>query len=78
MNTAGKDIRVRHDGPLVRAVDLRDVRPEFYRRYVTTEDDPKKAADAKQKAFRRLVDKLPTDYAMATQNGQELIWKAAA
>jgi AAA domain len=76
-DAVGKDIRVRSDGPVVRAVDVQDVRPEFYRRYITAEDDPKKAADARQKAFRRLLDKLPSDFAVATQDGREWLWRVA-
>jgi len=75
-DAAGKQIRIRADGPLVRAIEVRNVRAEFYRRYVTGTDEADKAADAKKKAFRRLLDKLPADYAMATQDGQEWIWKA--
>lgn len=74
-DAAGKDIRIRADGPAVRAVEVRSVRAEFYRRYVTDEDDAKKAADAKQKAFRRLLTKLPPDFATATQDGHEWLWR---
>jgi hypothetical protein len=76
-DAAGKDIHVLNDGPLVRAVEVRNVRTEFYRRYVTDEDDPEKALDAKQKAFRRLLNKLPVDFAMATQDGREWVWRTA-
>jgi len=76
IDTAGKDIRVRADGPIVRAVEVRNVRAEFYRRYVTAEDDPKKAAEAAKKAFRRLLDKLPADMATATEDSREWLWRA--
>jgi AAA domain len=76
-DAAGKDIHVLNDGPLVRAVEVRNVRTEFYRRYVTDEDDPEKALDAKQKAFRRLLNKLPVDFAMATQDGREWVWRTS-
>ncbi|HZR74554.1 AAA family ATPase [Bradyrhizobium sp.] len=74
-DTTGQDIRVRTDGPIVRAVEVRNVRAEFYRRYVTDEEDSKKAAEARQKAFRRLLDKLPPDLATATQDGREWLWR---
>jgi hypothetical protein len=74
-DAAGRDIRIRADGPVMRAVDVQSVRAEFYRRYVTAEDDPKKAAEAKKKAFRRLLDKLPPDLAVATQDSHEWLWR---
>ena len=76
IDTSGREIRVRHDGPFVRAVQVGHVRDEFYRRYVTDEDDPKKAMDARQKAFRRLLNNLPADFATATQDNAEWVWKA--
>ncbi|MEH2570263.1 AAA family ATPase [Bradyrhizobium sp. AZCC 2289] len=78
LDAGGKDIRVRDDGPAVRAVEVRGVRAEFNRRYVTAEDDPKKASAAKQKAFRRLLDKLPPDLATGTQDDREWLWKVSA
>lgn len=74
-DAAGKHIRVRSDGPEVRAVEVGSVRAEFYRRYVAAEDDPKKAAEARKKAFRRLLDNLPADFATATQDGHEWLWR---
>ncbi|WP_445215677.1 AAA family ATPase [Bradyrhizobium sp. Pa8] len=74
-DAAGKEIRVRADGPVVRAVEVRNVRTEFYRRYVTDEDDVTKAASAKQKAFRRLLNELPPDMATSTQDGSEWLWR---
>lgn len=74
-DAAGKDIRIRADGPTVRAVEVQNVRSEFYRRYVTDEDDTKKASEARKKAFRRLLDKLPPDLATASQDGREWLWQ---
>jgi hypothetical protein len=54
----GKLIRVRLDGPMIKAVDVAHVRAEFNRRYATGEIDPKKRADAQRMAFRRGMDKL--------------------
>jgi hypothetical protein len=36
---------------------------------------PSKATDARQKAFQRLLKDSPADYAMATQDGREWIWR---
>jgi hypothetical protein len=74
-DAAGKDIRIRCDGPTVRAVLVQEVRSEFYKRYVTDEDDAKKASEARKKAFRRLLDKLPADLATAHQEGVEWLWR---
>lgn len=55
LDTKGQTIRVRGGEPVVRAVSIEDVRPEFYARYVTSEAEPKKRAAAQQKAFKRAV-----------------------
>lgn len=36
---------------------------------------PNKATDARQKAFQRLLKDSPADYAMATRDGREWIWR---
>jgi hypothetical protein len=36
---------------------------------------PDEATDARQKAFQRLLKDSPADYAMATQDGREWIWR---
>jgi hypothetical protein len=46
LDSHGKTIRVRHDGPAVKAVDVIHVKAEYALRYITTETDPKKRADA--------------------------------
>ncbi len=63
-------------GNTVRAVALGHVRDEFGRRYVTAEPDPAKAANAKSKAFRRSLDRLPPGFGMGAHDGTELIWRA--
>jgi hypothetical protein len=62
LDAKGQTIRVRGDGPSVKAVNLEDVRSEFYARYVTAEADPKKRNSAQRKAFRRAIQDsgLPT------------------
>jgi hypothetical protein len=74
VGTAGQDLRVLDDGPTVRAVEVSHVRTEFYRRHVTGEADAGKAAAAKQKAFKRVLDDLPTGISSATQQGAEWLW----
>lgn len=74
IGTDGSDIRVMNDGPAVRAVEVRHVRTEFGRRYVTDQDDPGKAAAAKSKAFRRLLAELPDGIACSAQDGREWLW----
>lgn len=73
----GKDIRVLHDGPMVRATDVESVRAQFYRRYVTGEAELGKATDARQKAFKRLLDELPDGISSSTQDGREWLWRVA-
>jgi hypothetical protein len=62
LDAKGQTIRVRGDGPSVKAVNVEDIRPEFYARYVTAEAEPKKRAAAQQKAFKRALSTsgLPT------------------
>jgi hypothetical protein len=52
LDAKGQTIRIRGDGPSVKAVNIEDVRPEFYARYVTSEAEPKKRTAAQRKAFR--------------------------
>jgi hypothetical protein len=66
---------VLHDGPMVRATDVESVRAQFYRRYVTGEAELGKATDARQKAFKRLLDELPDGISSSTQDGREWLWR---
>jgi hypothetical protein len=78
LGKAGETIRVRGDGPHVKAVAVKTVREEFARRYVSGDDgDEKKCQASASKAFRRaLTEYLPADFATETRDGRELIWKA--
>ena len=62
LDTKGQMIRIRGDGPTVKAVSIEDVRSEFYARYVTAETDLTKRNGAQRKAFRRGIQDsgLPT------------------
>jgi hypothetical protein len=59
---SGKTIRIRNDGPEVRAVDVTQVRAQFNQRYATGEADPAKRKDAQRKAFKRAIDDLARQY----------------
>jgi hypothetical protein len=72
---AGQIIRVRGDGPQVRAVDLKYVKNEFELRWATGESDPKKQADARRKAFKRVTNEMPADFAIWVDGEIEWIWK---
>jgi hypothetical protein len=76
LESAGRDIRVRDDGPVVRAIEVKNVRTEFYRRYPTGEVEAGKPTEARQKAFQRILRNLPDDILIATRNGVELLWRA--
>ena len=62
-------------GRNVLAVTAEDVRLEFNRRYLVTEDDPLKAARAKRVAFNRALAKLPTEFGMGEFEGTQWIWR---
>ena len=73
---AGQTIRVRGDGPEVRAVNLKYVRREFELRWATGESDPQKQADARRKAFKRLTgETMPADFATWVDGEVEWIWQ---
>jgi hypothetical protein len=73
LDTTGKTIRVRGNGPLVKAVPVSDVRAEFNRRHVTGNEDPDKRADAQYKAFSRALERLPLN--RGVQDGIEWLWR---
>jgi hypothetical protein len=75
IDTFGETVRIRGDGPDIRAVDVKKVREEFERRYLTGEGDPKKRLAAASKAFRRAIKKLPPKFANATWSDREWIWR---
>lgn len=76
MDTCGQTIRVRGDGPAVRAAKVTDVRAQFDRRYATGESDPKKRADAGRKAFGRALDRLAQQFPTCVQEDTEWVWSA--
>jgi hypothetical protein len=62
-------------GNPVRAVALKQVRAEFNRRYVVSDDDEQKLARAKWMAFKRALDNLPPEFAVGEISGTEWLWK---
>jgi hypothetical protein len=75
LDSFGETIRVRGDGPSVKAVDVQKVREEFKRRHATGEDDPEKQADTANRAFRRTLNNLPPQFATESRNDREMIWR---
>jgi hypothetical protein len=76
LDVVGKTIHVRGDGPAVRAVDLKNVRTQFYLRWATGEDLEKRK-DAQRMAFNRALNALP-DSQFATWiegDATEWIWR---
>jgi hypothetical protein len=58
-----------------RAVEAKNVRAEFYDRYSTGDGDIKKAMDAKQKAFQRILRSLPDNVSIVLKEDREWIWE---
>jgi AAA domain len=75
-NGRAQNITPRAGMPEVKAAKVSDVRAEFDRFYVVDETDPTKVADAKRKAFRRALDKLPmSKFGAGSAEGFDWIWK---
>jgi hypothetical protein len=74
LDTSGKFIHVRSDGPQVRAVNVNDVKWQFNRRWATGEGEPEKRAEAQRKAFDRLLKSLPPEFTTCVQDQTEWIW----
>jgi hypothetical protein len=73
----GKVIQICGDGPKVKAVDVAQVRDEFFRRHATSETDAKKRQAASKKAFDRALqdDKLSREYPRWVDGVNQWIWK---
>lgn len=71
----GQDYRVDGDGPLVRAVYVHYVRPNFFRRWAV--DEPDKTARQKKSsaAFRSTLKALPPRYHTRLDTAGEMIWR---
>jgi hypothetical protein len=76
LDTAGQTIRVRGDGPAVRAVNVANVRTEFGQRYATGETDLAKRTDAQRKAFTRAMGGLSHQFPTWVNGETEWMWSA--
>lgn len=72
----GREVRVRGNGPLVRAVTVEEIRPEFRRRYATGETVDEKVANRVRQALKRALDGCSKHgFHTAAWDGQEWLWK---
>jgi AAA domain/Primase C terminal 1 (PriCT-1)/RepB DNA-primase from phage plasmid len=70
-----EDVQLAKDSPRIRAVELKYVKAKFCNMYVTGEADPKKAYETIGRAWRRVLEKLPAEYAIGKgQDGREWVW----
>src|SRR5262249_20564363 len=78
---AGADFHI-DNGPVVKAVDLEQVRKVFYKLYVVTSDDAidaEQRQDSKRKAFARAVKDARDNNLIGAQSktdGSQIIWIA--
>jgi hypothetical protein len=72
--TTGQTIRIYHDGPAMRAVDLKDVKTQFNLRWAIGESDKDKRVDKQRKTFGRILDELPDGFATWVDGDIEWIW----
>jgi hypothetical protein len=71
----GEDVQLQNDGARIRAVELKHVKAIFCEVYVTGEGDPKKAIAARDRAWRRALQKLPQNYGAGPgRDGREWLW----
>jgi hypothetical protein len=74
LDTMGKFIRVRGDGPQVKAVNISDVKWQFNKRWATGETDPERRKEAQRRAFERVLKALPPEFVTSVQDEGEWIW----
>jgi hypothetical protein len=75
IDSCGTNLTLRSTGPIVRAVDIKYVRAEFDRRYISDQPDKRKQAQAKRMAFNRALEKLPPGFGMGEQDQTQWIWR---
>jgi AAA domain len=75
-NRMATTIEVVGTGQTARAVRVQDVRAEFTRRYATGEGTPRQQADSARQAFKRVLEKLPSQFATQTWDDEEWVWAA--
>lgn len=71
MISHGREVRVRGNGPLVRAITLEELRPEFYRRYPTGDADKKRAEQRLRQGIVRAIEGLPGTGILTAKWGDE-------
>ncbi|WP_191970150.1 AAA family ATPase [Methylobacterium planeticum] len=73
----GREVSVMGDGPLVRAVTVEQLRPEFRRRYVTGDVEPEKAAATTRQALKRALAACSQHgFRSGFWGGEEWLWVA--
>ncbi len=76
MNRTATAIEVVGIAQPARAVRVQDVREEFNRHYAAGEGNPRQRRDSARKAFKRLLEKLPSEFATQRHDDQEWVWAA--
>jgi hypothetical protein len=73
-----KDLYPFPDGPLVKAVDIKLVRAEFYKEYPADGDTEKQRGEAKKKAFNRAIKDAQARSLIGVREteGVQYIWLA--
>jgi hypothetical protein len=76
---AGSDVTPFADGPVVRAVDLKLVRTEFYKQYPADGDTKQQQANVRRQAFGRVIKDAQAKTLIATRevDGIQLVWLVA-
>jgi hypothetical protein len=74
LGDSGEPLRVRGNGPQVRAVRLPDVRKAFKRVYPADEPDPKKRKDTVKHAFARALKATASEFSTEFRDGHDWIW----
>ena len=78
LDAQGKIITPRAGMAAVTAAKVADVKEEFDRRYIVTDTDPAKAANAKRMAFKRALDHLPpAKFGAGSAEGADWIWRVS-
>jgi hypothetical protein len=78
MLVGGSEVTPFADGPVVRAIDLKLVRTEFYKQY-PADGDTKQQTNVRRQAFGRVVKDAQAKALIATRevNGVQLVWLVA-
>jgi hypothetical protein len=77
---SGKSIRPFSDGPMVQACDLMIVRAEFYKQYVVADGTGQQKAEARKKAFQRVIAAAQSKGLVAIRDlaGTAFVWLVGA